>query len=141
MIAIPFSILQPPFYVYNYSTIINYGGLVPIISHELIHGFDTMGSRFDWRGNVANWWQAKSEQIFEWKSQCFIHQYEQIVEPITGRRLNGRLTISENIADNGAIRLAYNTFKRVNIVQDETFPEAIDHFNLDQLFFLQYAQV
>ncbi|KAJ6220344.1 hypothetical protein RDWZM_006156 [Blomia tropicalis] len=140
-ITIPFSIIQPPFYVYNYSTIINYGGLVPIISHELIHGFDTMGSRFDWRGNVANWWQAKSEQIFEWKSQCFIHQYEQIVEPITGRRLNGRLTISENIADNGAIRLAYNAFKRVNIVQDETFPEAIDHFNLDQLFFLQYAQV
>lgn len=81
----------------------NYGSIGAIIGHELTHGFDNIGSRFDLHGDQRNWWTAKTLAAFNNKTQCFANQYSRYIEPTTRLHVNGRLTLPENIADNGGM--------------------------------------
>ena len=76
--------LQPPIYHQNYPIVLNFGGLLPIIAHELVHGFDTIGGLYDRSGNYQNWWTQQSKKQFMFKSYCFLEQYNKLVEPMTG---------------------------------------------------------
>lgn len=103
IIAIPAAILKSPFFDKERPTALNYGGIGVIIGHELTHGFDTTGSKFDKDGNIKNWWSQDTLTKFNSRAKCFVTQYGQLVEPQTRMHINGQLTVGENIADNGGV--------------------------------------
>jgi endothelin-converting enzyme len=115
----------------------NYGNTGTTIGHEILHGFDSNGRLFDENGHFKNWWGKEAEKKFIEKSKCFIDQYGRYVEPVTGMRLNGVKTLAENIADNGGLLLAYNTFKN-NHKFDQILPNT--NFTSNQLLWLSSAQ-
>ena len=79
----------------------NYGSIGAIIGHEMTHGFDNNGRRFDLHGEMKNWWTLKTQTEFNHKAQCMVTQYGSAIEPTTHLHVNGQLTLGENIADNG----------------------------------------
>jgi endothelin-converting enzyme/putative endopeptidase len=99
-------ILQPPFFDANADDAANFGALGRVIGHELTHGFDDTGRRFDRDGNLKDWWAPVDTKAFEARAQCFVDQYSTFTV-VDGQKLNGKLTLGENIADNGGMRLAY----------------------------------
>ena len=104
-INFPAGILQPPFYKAGRDGAVNYGGVGAVVGHELTHGFDDQGRKFDGRGNLRNWWTEADAKAYDERSACIADQYSQYV--VAGdTRLNGRLTLGENTADNGGVRLA-----------------------------------
>ncbi|RWS22959.1 hypothetical protein B4U80_01243 [Leptotrombidium deliense] len=96
-------ILNPPFYYHNAPTAVNFGSIGYVLAHEILHGFDNQGSQYDYEGHKKMWWSNKTWDVYEKKVQCFVDQYNQFTEPVTGQKVNGTLTIGENIADNGGI--------------------------------------
>ncbi len=139
-INFPAGILQPPFYSNQADDAVNYGAIGVVIGHELTHGFDDQGRQFDADGNLKDWWQKNDEQKFEKLADCFVNEYGGF-SPVTGVELNGKLTLGENTADNGGIRLAYLALmddlakKSVPVTQKE------DGYSQAQQFFLGFAQV
>ena len=104
-INFPAGILQPPFYQAGREAAVNYGGAGAVVGHELTHGFDDQGRKFDERGNLRNWWTETDAKAYEERASCIADQYSQYV--VAGdTNLNGRLTLGENTADNGGVRLA-----------------------------------
>ncbi|CAI5443240.1 unnamed protein product [Caenorhabditis angaria] len=134
-ISIPVTELQPPFYKNEGQDFINYGSLGNIIGHEITHAFDDYGSQFDEFGNIRNWWDEHTKKVFKNKTQCFVEQYNRSIEPLTGKNVDGMKTLSENIADNGGLRIAYDAFK--NSQQNEKLK--FKKFSQDQMFFIAYA--
>lgn len=143
-ITIPAAILNFPFYSYGLPPAMNYGSIGAIIGHEISHAFDTLGSHFDDSGNLKNWWTKETKSNFILKNYCFVMQYNSIYEPHSKRHLNGKQTLSENIADNGGLRQAFYAY-RLHVDEhpggrEENIPlEGLEEFTPDQLFFISSA--
>ncbi|MCA9523062.1 MAG: M13 family metallopeptidase [Myxococcales bacterium] len=134
----PAGILQPPFYNATATLPVNMGGMGMVVGHELTHGFDDKGSKYDADGNLKNWWAKPVRARFESKTQCVDKQYSSY-EGLKGVKLNGKLTLGENIADLGGVKLAYLAYKR--LAAKQRVRVVADGFNEDQQFFLSVAQV
>jgi endothelin-converting enzyme/putative endopeptidase len=136
-ITFPAGILQPPFYDIRADDALNFGGIGAVIGHELTHGFDDQGSQFDADGNLRDWWTADDKKQFEARTGCVRDQYASFVA-VDDLKLNGKLTLGENTADNGGMRIAYmallNTFAGKE-------PAPIDGLSAEQRFFLGWANV
>ncbi|KAM4771129.1 neprilysin [Rhinophrynus dorsalis] len=141
-IVFPAGILQPPFFSSSQPRALNYGGIGTIIGHEITHGFDNKGSNFDENGELVNWWTSESMKNFIDLAQCFVYQYGNFSwDKAGGKHLNGIFTLSENIADNGGIREAYQAYKNdLKITGKQEKLPGLD-FTSDQLFFIGFGQV
>jgi predicted metalloendopeptidase len=136
-INFPAGILQPPFYDNNMDDAVNFGGIGAVIGHELTHGFDDQGRQFDLKGNMRDWWTEQDGKEFEKRADCFVKQYGQFTA-VGDVKLNGKLTLGENIADNGGLRIAYMALLQT-LAGKKT--EKIDGFTPEQRIFLGWAQV
>ena len=136
-INFPAGILQPPFYNPKADDAVNYGAIGVVIGHELTHGFDDQGRRYDGSGNLRDWWTAEDAKAFQIRADCVANEYSGF-SPIEGVHLNGRLTLGENAADNGGIHLAYMAL--MDSLAGKVIPEK-DGLTTEQQFFLGYAQV
>ena len=140
-ICFPAAILQPPFYNSTADDAVNYGAIGVVIGHEMTHGFDDQGRNFDKDGNMINWWTDADAEAFQKKSQVLIEQFNKIeVLPATEETpavmADGALSLGENIADQGGLRVAFTALKNA---LGETTPEPIDDFTAEQRFYLAYA--
>jgi predicted metalloendopeptidase len=133
----PAGILQPPFYSTKASLAVNLGGMGMVVGHELTHGFDDEGSQFAADGNLASWWSTDARARFEDKTKCIADQYASY-EPLPGVKLDGKLTMGENIADNAGVMLAFRAYRRLRDGAPET--TVADGFTEDQQFFLSVGQ-
>jgi putative endopeptidase len=137
-ITFPAGILQPPFFNFNADDAINYGAIGGVIGHEITHGFDDSGSRFDADGNLKMWWTAEDRAKFEERANCVVKQFNEYeVQP--GLFINGRLTLGENIGDFSGLTVAYHAFMKS--LEGKPRPANIDGFTPEQRFFLGWAQV
>ncbi|BAV97139.1 metallopeptidase [Lysobacter enzymogenes] len=134
-IVFPAAILQPPFFDPKADEAANYGGIGAVIGHEMIHGYDDQGSRFDPTGNMANWWTPADAKGFAARSQKLIEQFDGY-EAAPGLKVNGKLTLGENIADLGGLATAYDAMHLA--VGDKPDPKT-DGLSRDQRFFLNFA--
>ena len=138
-INFPAGILEPPFYDPHATDAEDYGHIGAIVGHELTHGFDDQGRKFDANGNLSDWWTAEDGKKFEEKADCEVKEYSNFVA-IDDVNVNGKLTLGENTADNGGLRLAYIAFladaKRKNI----DLTQKQDGYTPVQQFFLGYGQ-
>ncbi len=136
-IVFPAGILRPPFFDFNADDAVNYGGIGMVIGHEMTHGFDDQGSKFDADGNLREWWSPDDRSAYEARTDLMVKQFESY-EALPGLRLNGRLTLGENIADLGGIKVAHAAFLRS--LTRATAPASRDGFTPRQRFFLGFAQ-
>jgi putative endopeptidase len=135
-IFLPAGILQPPYFDANADDAINYGSIGSIIGHELTHGFDSQGSKYDKDGRLYNWWNDDDTKNFKERVDDIIDQYDKL-EVGYNISVDGTRTINENIADMGGLAIAYDAFKRT--VQGQS-TGLIDGLTPDQRFFISYAQ-
>lgn len=138
-INFPAGILQPPFYSNKADSAVNYGGIGAVVGHELTHGFDDEGRQFDANGNLRDWWQKQDEEAFNKLADCVVKEYSSF-EPLPGININGKLTLGENTADNGGMRLAYMALEDSLAKHTET-KQKEDGYTTQQRFFLGYGQV
>ena len=136
-INFPAGILQPPFFSESIDNAVNYGAIGVVIGHELTHGFDDQGRKFDGNGNLRDWWGPKDGQEFEKRAQCLVDEYSSF-SPVEGTNLNGKLTLGENTADNGGLKLSYMALMRQAGADAE---RKIDGYTPEQRFFIGFAQV
>jgi putative endopeptidase len=136
-LVFPAGILQPPFFDPEADDAENYGLIGATIGHELTHGFDDVGRQYDAQGNLRDWWTAADEQAFSERTAVLVKQYDRF-EPLPGLRVNGTLTLGENLADLGGLAVAYDAFTRLR--QDRPGAVARDGFTPEQRFFLSYAE-
>ncbi|MGL5272977.1 MAG: M13-type metalloendopeptidase, partial [Phocaeicola sp.] len=134
-ICFPAGILQYPFFDMNADDAFNYGAIGVVIGHEMTHGFDDQGRQFDKEGNLKDWWTAGDATRFDERAQVMVNFFDNI-EVLPGLNVNGKLTLGENIADNGGLQVSYQAFK--NATQDKSLAVK-DGFTEDQRFFLAYA--
>ena len=140
-IVFPAGILQPPFFDPKMDDGVNFGGIGLVIGHELTHGFDDQGRKFDPKGNLHDWWTAEDGKEFEKRVSCVADEYSNFVA-VDDIKLNGRLTLGENTADNGGARVALAALERM-IADDKTGKEEekIDGYTPEQRFFLGFGRV
>jgi putative endopeptidase len=140
-INFPAGILQPPFYDVSKDPAVNFGAIGVVIGHEMTHGFDDEGSKYDGKGNVKNWWTPDDRKAFDERTGCEVNEYGSF-EPVPGQKLNGKLTLGENTADNGGIRIAYQALMSV-LSEEGNSADAkkIDGYTPEQRFFIAFAQV
>ncbi len=138
-INFPAGILQPPFYSNKAEDAVNYGAIGHVIGHELTHAFDDEGRQFDADGNLKNWWQKSDEIEFKKLADCFVNEYGSF-SPVSGVELNGRLTLGENTADNGGVRLAYLALLDDLTKQNKPINGELNGYTEAQRFFLAFAQ-
>jgi len=136
-ITFPAGILQPPFFDNQADDAMNFGGIGAVIGHELTHGFDDEGSQFDANGNLRDWWTADDKKKFEERTSCVKDQYGSFVA-VDDLKLNGKLTLGENTADNGGLRIAYMALLSALAGKE---PPPIDGLTAQQRFFLGWANV
>ncbi len=136
-IVFPAAILQPPFFNMDADDAVNYGAIGAVIGHEIGHGFDDQGSKYDGDGMLKSWWTEQDRKKFEERTKALIEQYNQY-EPIKGYKVNGALTIGENIGDLGGAGIAYKAYQ---IALNGQQPPVMDGFTSDQRFFIGFAQV
>ncbi len=140
-INFPAGILQPPFYQLGIDPAVNYGAIGSVIGHEMTHGFDDEGSRFDGHGNKRDWFTPDDKAKFTARTDCEVKEYGGF-SPLPGQHLNGKLTLGENTADNGGIRISYQALQKVLAAEPEAQrTKKIDGYTPDQRFFLSFAQV
>ncbi len=133
-------ILQPPFFDPSMDDAVNYGLAGAVIGHELSHAFDDQGHRFDGKGDMRNWWTPQDEKNYHERAACFVHQYSRYAA-VGELKVDGQLTLGENIADNGGLQLASRAFEGAR--QPDQKPaesNAIDGYTPEQRFFLGWAQ-
>ena len=136
-IVFPAAILQPPFFNMQADDAVNYGGIGAVIGHEISHGFDDQGARYDGDGVLRDWWTADDLKNFKAKTSALIAQYS-TYEPLPGQKLNGALTIGENIADLSGMTIAHKAYELS--LGGKPAP-VMDGFTGDQRFFMGWAQV
>ena len=140
-INFPAGILQPPFFDQSQDDAVNYGGIGVVIGHELTHGFDDQGSKFDAEGNLRNWWTDQDRLEFEQRTTCIADEYSSFVA-VDDVHLNGRLTLGENTADNGGLRVALAALNKQRAEEpDSRENQLIAGFTPEQRYFLGYAQI
>ena len=137
-IVFPAGILQPPFFDPKADDAINYGGIGMVIGHELTHGFDDQGRQFDAEGNLRNWWTPRDEKTYKERAALIADQYDGYVV-IDQQHINGKLTLGENIADLGGLKLAYLALQKA--LEGKPVPAKIDGFTAEQRYFLAFAQL
>ena len=137
-IVFPAGILQSPFFDRDGDQAFNLGAIGVVIGHELTHGFDDEGRKFDANGNLADWWTPADVKKFENKTSCVVDQYG-AYEPLPGVKLNGKLTLGENTADNGGVRLA--TMALDELKKGGKVPPDVNGFSPEQRLYLGFAQV
>jgi endothelin-converting enzyme/putative endopeptidase len=131
----PAGILQSPFYTRGAPTPVNYGAIGMVMGHELTHGFDDEGRQFDAKGNLTDWWSPSVSKEFDQRAQCVVDQYNDYT--VYDQHLNGKLTLGENIADLGGMKLAHAAY----VAQRKSkTPMKMGKFTDEQLFFLGTAQ-
>jgi putative endopeptidase len=140
-IVFPAGILQPPFFDKNMDDAVNFGGIGLVIGHELTHGFDDEGRKYDPQGNLHDWWTEQDGKEFEKRASCVADEYSNFVA-VDDLKLNGRLTLGENTADNGGARIALMALEHM-IADDQTGKEGqkIDGYTPEQRFFLGFGRV
>lgn len=137
-ITFPAGILQPPFFNFNADDAINYGAIGAVIGHEISHGFDDSGSRFDGDGNLKMWWTPEDRKNFDERAACVVEQFNGYeVQP--GLFVNGKLTLGENIGDFAGLTIAHAAYEKS--LEGKPKPADIDGFTNEQRFFLGWAQV
>jgi endothelin-converting enzyme/putative endopeptidase len=138
--AFPAGILQRPFYQPTAPDAVNYGAIGMVVGHELTHGFDDQGRKFDADGNLRDWWSPAIGKEFERRAACVARQYGgyDAVEGSSDLKLNGELTLGENIADLGGVKLAYQAYQASRAAGRPEPP--IEGFTPAQAFFVSYAQ-
>jgi putative endopeptidase len=136
-IVFPASILQPPFFDMGADDAVNYGAIGAVIGHEISHGFDDEGSQFDGNGNLRDWWSAEDRAKFKAKTDMLVKQYG-AYEPLPGYKVNGELTLGENIGDNSGVAIAYKAYKLS--LGGKPAP-VIQGLTGDQRFFMGFGQV
>jgi putative endopeptidase len=140
-INFPAGILQPPFWDNKMDDAVNYGAIGSVIGHELTHGFDDQGRQFDAAGNLRDWWTQEDAKAFKERADCVVNQYNGY-SPVPGVNLNGQLTLGENTADNGGMRIAYMALMdTIAAKQPDKQQEKIDGFSPEQRFFLGWGQI
>lgn len=136
-IVFPAAILQPPFFNLDADDAVNYGGIGAVIGHEISHGFDDSGRKYDGKGNLRNWWTTSDQEEFEARSTMLVKQYD-AYKPFPSDNVNGKFTLGENIGDLGGMSVAYTAYQLA--LQGKEAP-VMDGFTGDQRFFIGWAQV
>ena len=136
-ICFPAGILQAPFFSQDALDCDNYGAIGVVIGHEMTHGFDDMGRQFDKSGNMVNWWTEKDAEMFNQLADKLVAQFDNITV-LGDQKANGRLTLGENIADQGGLRVAYSAYLKTKEAQEN---KTVDGFTPAQRFYLSYANV
>ena len=131
--------LQPPFFDPAADDAVNYGGMGAVIGHEMTHGFDDQGRQFDAAGNLRDWWTPEDAQRFKDRAGLVVKQFDAYTVVDSATHVNGRLTLGENIADLGGLKLAYAAFQRS--LAGKPRPPEIDGLAPEQRFFLAWAQL
>jgi putative endopeptidase len=140
-IVFPAGILQPPFFDAGADDPVNYGGIGAVIGHEMTHGFDDQGRKYDAEGNLKNWWTPEDARRFQERAQKIVQQFDDYVV-VDNLHINGQLTEGENIADLGGVKIAYAALdKALSRKSASEQDEKIDRFSPKQRFFLSWAQV
>ena len=137
-IVFPAGILQAPFFSKDYDIALNFGGIGSVIGHEITHGFDDQGRKFDADGNLNDWWTDKDAEKYKNKTKRLSDQFANY--KIEGEFLNGDLTLGENIADLGGVSISYYSLVRY-LKDNEDENKVIDGFTPYQRFFLNYAKI
>jgi putative endopeptidase len=137
-IVFPAGILQPPFFDPKADDAVNFGAMGMVIGHELTHGFDDQGRKYDADGNLRDWWTAEDAATYKERAQEIAEQYSRYV-PVDDLKINGQMTLGENIADLGGLKIAYLALKKR--LKDKPAPEKIDGFTPEQRFFLSHAML
>ncbi|MFM7100539.1 MAG: M13 family metallopeptidase [Verrucomicrobiota bacterium] len=138
-IVFPAGILQPPFFDLELDDPINYGAIGVVIGHEITHGYDDQGRKFDAAGNLGDWWTEADAQEFSGRAQKLVDQFNGY-EALPGLKVNGQLSLGENIADLGGCSIAYEALQRA-LKADPAKRRTIDGFTPEQRFFLSLAQL
>jgi putative endopeptidase len=136
-ICFPAGILQPPFFYMNADDAVNYGAIGVVIGHEMTHGFDDQGCKYDKDGNMLNWWKPEDATQFEARTKVLADYFSNIVV-LGDLHANGQYTLGENIADHGGLQVSYNAFLKTE--QGKT-TKLLDGFSPAQRFFLSYANL
>ena len=139
-INFPAGILQPPFYDYSKDPAVNFGGIGVVIGHEMTHGFDDQGSKYDGKGNVRPWWTDADRAAFQKRLDCEIDEYSSF-QPVPGVHVDGKLTLGENTADNGGIRIAWQALLDTLAKDHKSIDDKIDGYTEAQRYFISFAQV
>jgi len=145
-INFPAGILQPPFFDFTIDPAVNFGGIGVVIGHEMTHGFDDQGSQYDGKGNLREWQTPADRKAFTERTDCVANEYSGFeAAPAKGdaavQKLNGRLTLGENTADNGGLRIAYMALLDTLAAQGKTIDDKIGGYTEAQRYFLGFAQV
>ncbi|HUK34414.1 MAG TPA: M13 family metallopeptidase [Vicinamibacterales bacterium] len=136
-INFPAGILQPPFYYGGGDRPTNFGAAGAVVGHELTHGFDDQGRKYDAKGNLHDWWKPQDAKNFGERAQCLVDEYNGFVA-VDDVHVNGKLTLGENTADNGGLRLALAAYMAVAATQPD---KVIDGFTPEQRLFIGFAQI
>jgi len=145
-INFPAGILQPPFFDFKIDPAVNFGGIGVVIGHEMTHGFDDQGSKFDGQGNLREWQTAEDRKNFTERTECVANEYSGFeAAPAVGDaaavHLNGHLTLGENTADNGGLRIAYMALLDTLAGEGKSIEDKVDGYTEAQRYFLGFAQV
>ena len=137
-VVFPAGIMQPPFFDPKADDAVNYGGMGAAIGHEISHGFDDQGRKYDAKGNLSGWWSDADAAEFEKRADAVVQQFNGFVAVDTFH-VNGKLTLGENIADFAGLTIAYHAFRKT--LEGKPEPAPIDGLTADQRFFLAWAQI
>ena len=145
-INFPAGILQPPFFDFTIDPAVNFGGIGVVIGHEMTHGFDDEGSQYDGKGNLREWQTPADRKAFTERTDCVANEYSGFEaapahDGVSAQKLNGKLTLGENTADNGGLRIAYMALLDTLAAQGKTINDKIDGYTEEQRYFLSFAQV
>ena len=132
----PAAILQPPMFDVKADDAVNYGAIGMVIGHEITHGFDDSGRRYDARGNLKDWWTAEDAKRYEARAQLMVKQFDGYVG-VEGLHVNGKLTLGENIADLGGVKIAYLALEKSLAGKPR---EPLQGYTPEQRFFLAFAE-
>jgi len=138
-IVFPAGILQPPFFDIEMDDAVNYGAIGVVIGHEMTHGYDDQGRKYDADGNLNDWWTADDAKAFDARAQKVVDQYS-AYEPLPGLHVNGKLTLGENIADLGGTSIAFEALQRA-LAKDPSKRKVVDGFTTEQRFFISLSQI
>ncbi|HUD64606.1 MAG TPA: M13 family metallopeptidase [Candidatus Sulfotelmatobacter sp.] len=133
-------ILQPPFYEQQMDDPVNFGAIGVVIGHELTHGFDDQGRQYDAEGNLRDWWAPEDEKGFKERTDCEVQEYNDFTV-VGGEHVNGNLTLGENTADNGGLRIAYAALMEALAKESPDAQKSIDGLTPEQRFFLGFGQI
>jgi endothelin-converting enzyme/putative endopeptidase len=138
-INFPAGILQPAFYDRNQDDAVNYGHIGAVIGHELTHGFDDEGRKFDAKGNLSDWWTPEDAKKFDSRADCLVNEYGSFIA-VDDVKVNGKLTLGENTADNGGLVLAYMAYLERAKKSNVDLKARVNGYTAPQRFYIGYAQ-